>query len=126
AVARLEPCHPPLTDARALHDPLIGGVHELLEVGVSFPPRGQGGADARDLKSTGEQAAHAGSPSAAAADCASMCATSCSRATMCSLTFSERYCSALRMPARMVRGWLEPWAMKNPPLTPSSGAPPCS
>src|ERR1051326_2723181 len=121
---------PALPDARALHDPLVRGLHEPFEVGVGESSIREFGAGSGDAHAA---PARRGRPGAglrsrvghsaswwAWARCSSV-ATWARRATMASLTPTLTNSRILRIAARMVRASLEPWAMMYPPLTPRSG-----
>src|SRR5439155_20256664 len=74
-----------LTDSAALEDPLVAGLHHLLEVGVGQDPRGRVRPDADDPRPR-----HSRSPRPARATSASIAAS------MCSLSPAAARCWATR------------------------------
>ena len=105
---------PALLDSGPGGDPLVGGVHDLLQILVREHPVGRAGAYADDV--------HVARRSDHAASGASRCRSS----RMKSATRASAQRAAARMAFLMARALLRPCAMMQVPSTPRSGAPPTS
>src|SRR2546426_545898 len=106
---------PALPDSAALEDPLVAGLHHLLEVGVGQDPLGRVRPDADDPRPR-----HSRSPCPARATSASIAAL------MCSLRPAVVHSWATRTAFLIAFTGEAPWQMMAAPSMPSSGAPPTS
>ena len=105
----------PLADPCALDDPFVGRVHHLLEVGVGQYLLRHGRTDSGDPNPESVGRVHAMASSMMP-----------SRWEIAWLTPDSTNCLARNTALVIVRATLEPWLMRQTPLTPSSGAPPYS
>ena len=105
---------PPFPNARALDDPLIGGIDHVLELGIGE----DSGRDPHPHRYQSDcRRRHAYAPALASPD---------SSRLRCSTMSHSTDLAATRTALRIARAGESPWQMIVTPLAPSSGAPPCS